>query len=295
MVKVRNPLFLDIISAGSAGILGGVHLKVCCLESCLLNCYWGCEILRLHSALSSCSFSDSTIFENAIEQSFLYKQQFTLAKGNTEIHRVYLPETLEVTDFGEAPRQRYPLVALVTSENVQNLDSCAIVSLLAIIHVPDAHMKLSCRILHRYLLTQSGRIYYLQCLFKSTSNAVSGRDEVEEEEMKPVNGDEEASSDDPIGMRENEVQSRSPRQEKEMEANDSGQNAEEALGIDSEDSEDSLYNGLEPKDCVVCQGAPVTMVLLPCRHACLCRTCVHLVQHCPMCRAHFYKMFVLET
>uniref|UniRef100_UPI00358F0098 cell growth regulator with RING finger domain protein 1-like n=1 Tax=Myxine glutinosa TaxID=7769 RepID=UPI00358F0098 len=293
MVKVRNPLFLDLTSASSAGILGGVLLKVRCLENTLLNCYWGCEIFRVHSALLGCSFRDSTIFEKAIEQSFLHKQQFTLAKGNTEIHRVNLPEALEVTDFGESPRQRYPLVALVTSENSQNLDSCAIVSLLSIIHVPDRHMKLSCRILHRYLLTQSGRIYYLQGLFKSTSNVVSGRDEVEEEEVQPANGDEEALSDDPIVMRENKVQNRSPRLEREMEANDSSTNAEgEALCVDSEDS---LCNGLEPKDCVVCQGAPVTMVLLPCRHACLCRACVHLVQRCPMCRDPFCKMFVLET
>ena len=37
--------------------------------------------------------------------------------------------------------------------------------------------------------------------------------------------------------------------------------------------------------CVVCFGAPRSVVLLPCTHACLCRTCAAKLEACPGCRA----------
>lgn len=47
------------------------------------------------------------------------------------------------------------------------------------------------------------------------------------------------------------------------------------------------------RDCVVCQNAAVNKVLLPCRHACVCDSCVSHFQHCPMCRAFIQESFTL--
>jgi len=43
------------------------------------------------------------------------------------------------------------------------------------------------------------------------------------------------------------------------------------------------------QDCVVCLTEPVSTVVLPCRHYCLCLTCANLVRgqntsKCPICR-----------
>ncbi|XP_029965838.1 cell growth regulator with RING finger domain protein 1 [Salarias fasciatus] len=46
-------------------------------------------------------------------------------------------------------------------------------------------------------------------------------------------------------------------------------------------------------DCVVCRGAPVNRVLLPCRHACVCDGCMLHFQHCPVCRAFVLESFAL--
>lgn len=47
------------------------------------------------------------------------------------------------------------------------------------------------------------------------------------------------------------------------------------------------------RDCVVCQNAAVTRVLLPCRHTCVCDSCVSHFQHCPICRAFILESFTL--
>lgn len=47
------------------------------------------------------------------------------------------------------------------------------------------------------------------------------------------------------------------------------------------------------RDCVVCQSAAVSVVLLPCRHACVCDGCVAHFQHCPICRAVILESFTL--
>lgn len=47
------------------------------------------------------------------------------------------------------------------------------------------------------------------------------------------------------------------------------------------------------RDCVVCQNAEVNRVLLPCRHACVCDSCVSHFQHCPICRAFILESFTL--
>ena len=47
------------------------------------------------------------------------------------------------------------------------------------------------------------------------------------------------------------------------------------------------------RDCVVCQNAAVNRVLLPCRHACVCDSCVSHFQHCPICRAFVLESFAL--
>lgn len=57
--------------------------------------------------------------------------------------------------------------------------------------------------------------------------------------------------------------------------------------------EEDWSEGTEGRDCVVCQNAAVNRVLLPCRHACMCDSCVSFFQHCPICRAFVQESFAL--
>lgn len=40
-------------------------------------------------------------------------------------------------------------------------------------------------------------------------------------------------------------------------------------------------------DCVVCLSEEAEIILLPCRHVCVCATCFKEVDKCPVCRAEF--------
>lgn len=50
----------------------------------------------------------------------------------------------------------------------------------------------------------------------------------------------------------------------------------------------------EPPQCCICQTHPVTIAILPCRHACVCRACFgKLKNRCPMCRTQVTSFFSL--
>ncbi|KAM7394906.1 hypothetical protein PAMA_006581 [Pampus argenteus] len=60
-----------------------------------------------------------------------------------------------------------------------------------------------------------------------------------------------------------------------------------------EEEEEEDWSKGRGRDCVVCQNAEVNRVLLPCRHACVCDSCVSHFQHCPICRGFILESFAL--
>ncbi|KTG32661.1 hypothetical protein cypCar_00014148, partial [Cyprinus carpio] len=73
-----------------------------------------------------------------------------------------MPPDLGVTDFGLLPRDRYPLVAVLTLATPETRDNYNIVAGVTVLHVPDDKYRLSARILFQYLLTAQGNLYDLK-------------------------------------------------------------------------------------------------------------------------------------
>ena len=73
--------------------------------------------------------------------------------------------------------------------------------------------------------------------------------------------------------------------------------------LEDSDAEDRLADTVEVCDvleeatnlCVVCQNAPVFYTVLQCRHACVCFTCIKLLDKCPMCRGFIDSYFRLDA
>ncbi|XP_041660658.1 cell growth regulator with RING finger domain protein 1 [Cheilinus undulatus] len=265
MVQVTNPFGLEV-GSGPASVSDGVNLKPCCLEPCVLSCYWGCEIRALQGALQAHQHGKRIRtpqhVQEALQLCYLHYESFTISsQERPEIHTC-IPPDLGVTDLGPMPREHYPLVAVLTLAEQEARETHNIVASVSVLHVPDEKYRLSARVLFHYLLTTQGNMYELKPLFMSAeSGGASG------------------------------VSEQSPAQ------SESG----EAVGVEPSPAEEDDYvdgdgefrSAGGSRDCVVCQNAAVNRVLLPCRHACVCDGCVSRFQHCPICRAFILESFTL--
>ncbi|XP_034143593.1 cell growth regulator with RING finger domain protein 1 isoform X2 [Esox lucius] len=269
MVQVTNPFALEIGSSGAASVKEGISLHPCCLEPCVLSCYWGCGVHALQGALQTHQHSPSKLstpqlFQEALHFQYHHCQTFHTGADDREEYHTKIAPDLGIADFGLLPRERYPLVALLTLSEPEARDTYNIMASVTVLHVPDDKYSLSARILFQYLLTAQGNMYELKPLFMSAeSRGLSGATDF------------------------------TPSNEVPAEPQERGMGKEKEEDIPGTQDEAWSEEG-KGQDCVVCQNAPVNRVLLPCRHACVCDGCVDRFQHCPICRAFVLESFTLS-
>lgn len=258
MRQVKNPFGLEITESSSASLATGVTLTTDCLEESRLTCYWGCSVQRLHEALQKHVYcfriGTPQALEEALYSDYLHREQYFIKKHSKEEIYCQFPSNTEIEDFGPVPRSRYPLVALLTLADEDDREIYDIISMVSVIHIPDKTYKLPCRILYQYLILAQGQFYDLKQLFMSANT--------------------------------------SPTPSSDPSAADRGaeQNLLERAGLAGSDVQPMEESS---KDCVVCQNGGVNWVLLPCRHACLCDSCVCYFKQCPMCRQFVQESFAL--
>ncbi|KAF5887404.1 cell growth regulator with RING finger domain protein 1, partial [Clarias magur] len=259
MVQVSNPFSLEINTNTTPGsVTDGVCLQACCLEECVLSCYWGCSVQALQFTLQehrhTRRLNTARLIQQSLQGQYVYCHTHTLGKGQRSECVTQMPPDLGVTDFGFLPRDRYPLVAVLTLANTEDRELYDIVASVTVLHVPDDKYRLSVRVLFHLLLTADGNMFDLKPLFMSTD------------------GTSPAPAEEPPEPEENK------REDEE----------------EGSEEEEGAWPGAVGRDCVVCQNAGVNRVLLPCRHACVCDECVCRFQHCPMCRAFVCESFTLS-
>ncbi|NXM32060.1 CGRF1 protein, partial [Oxyruncus cristatus] len=260
MRQVKNPFGLEIPRPAAASLTKGVTLTPDCLEDCVLTCYWGCSVQKLHEALQKHVYcfriKTPQALEDALYNEYLYRQQYlrSIKKNDKEEKYCQLPEDAQVVDFGPVPRSRYPLVALLTLADEEDREIYDIIAMVAVIHIPDESYRLSCRVLYQYLLLAQGQYHDLKQLFMSANSPAPSSSHT-----FPGKSSTDRTLLEKGGLAGNEPE------------------------LQEENS----------KDCVVCQNGPVNWVLLPCRHTCLCDGCVRYFQQCPMCRQFVQESFPL--
>ncbi|KAK9531016.1 hypothetical protein VZT92_010470 [Zoarces viviparus] len=255
MVQMTNPFILEM-GPRPASVADGVSLRPCCLEPCVLSCFWGCEVSALQAALKAHQhhpLSAPQCLQEALQLRYHHCHSFHIGSEDREERRTQIPADQGIADFGPLPRERYPLVAVLTLAEPEARDTYNIVASLTVIHVPDDKYSLSARVLFQYLLTSQGNMFELKPLFMSAdSGGVS----------EPPDSEQRTQPSEP----------------------------NEACRVEPSPVAEEAWRG---RDCVVCQNAAVNKVLLPCRHACVCDSCVSHFQHCPMCRAFVQESFTL--
>ncbi|XP_061468505.1 cell growth regulator with RING finger domain protein 1 [Rhineura floridana] len=259
MQQVKNPFSLEIKNPETASAANGITLMPDCLEDCLLTCYWGCSVQKLHEALQKHAYcfriKTPQAFEDALYNEYLYRQQYCIKTTDKEEKHCQVPEKAQIIDFGPVPRSRYPLVVLLTLTDEGNREIYDIISMVSVIHVPDDSYRLSCRILYQYLLMAQGQFHDLKQLFMSANSNASSLSS-----PPAVERTEDCALLEKVRLAEND---------------------------EAETPDESN------KDCIVCQNRAVNWVLLPCRHTCLCDECVKYFQQCPMCRQFVRESFPL--
>lgn len=200
MVQVPNPFSLEINTHTTLGsVTDGVCLQPYCLEECVLSCYWGCSVQALQFALqehrNTRRLNTAHLFQQALQGQYLHCHTFIMGKGQRSECVTQMPPDLRVTDFGFLPRDRYPLVAVLTLAKVEDRDAYDIVVSVTVLHVPDDKYRLSARILFHVLLTADGNMFDLKPLFMSTdgTSPTLTEEEVKPHEEEPK--DEEVESD----------------------------------------------------------------------------------------------------
>uniref|UniRef100_A0A8C2FHH6 Cell growth regulator with ring finger domain 1 n=1 Tax=Cyprinus carpio TaxID=7962 RepID=A0A8C2FHH6_CYPCA len=165
MVQVTNPFALEMASTAGT-VTEGVSLQPYCLEDCVLSCFWGCGVQALQAALQShqhgLRLRTPELFQEALELRYLHHQSFNIHKEEKGEYFTQMPPDLGVSDFGLLPRDRYPLVAVLTLATPETRDNYNIVAGVTVLHVPDDKYRLSARILFQYLLTAQGNLYDLK-------------------------------------------------------------------------------------------------------------------------------------
>ncbi|KAJ3606460.1 hypothetical protein NHX12_025981 [Muraenolepis orangiensis] len=280
MVQVTNPFALEL-GSGPSSVREGVAVRPRCLEPCVLSCFWGCSVNALQGALQAHQrgprLSSPRLVQEALHFQYHHCQTFFVDSGEAGEHRTRMPSELGVQDFGLLPRERYPLVAVLTLVEPETREAYNIVSSITVVHVPDKSYGLSSRSLFQYLLTAHGNMYELKPLFMSGEGA----------QPDPNQRAEPQAAGAPSGE---------PAPAPEDDHNDGG-GEEDAAAVADEDKEEEeeWHDGEgEGRDCVVCQNGAINRVLLPCRHACVCDACVSRFQHCPICRSFVMESFALS-
>ena len=77
-------------------------------------------------------------------------------------------------------------------------------------------------------------------------------------------------------------------------AEEGGGTANRSVEEDGGTASRSAEEGVEPDkrtNCIVCLTDPIELVILPCRHTCLCSGCCQKLLNCPICRKFIVNTF----
>ena len=129
---------------------------------------------------------------------------------------------------------------------------------------------------------------------RETENSVENRSNLHAKETRSLNKDfvsESSKTCTRDGTSTRDASSHSTYDASQGEQNDGMSSTESHPLKDTRRNSDVLKD--ESNLCVVCQNSPIFYTLLLCRHACVCHSCIKLLDRCPMCRGFIDSYFRL--
>ncbi|XP_063429534.1 cell growth regulator with RING finger domain protein 1-like [Mytilus trossulus] len=260
------------------------HLDLSLKQSCLIYIYWGAVITEFFQEIQK-PWLD--ILENLKAGEWLKESTLFVETGiqlSPGKHKQLMKNQPEVTGelLGSRPRKRYPAIVITVIENISDLTSSSypqIVAVFSVIHVQDTVCNSDTHIMYQYLKTTDDQVTTLQPLFVS---------QLQQSEVSP-GGDNSINDNDNVDSHTSVSQDNVAQHSSIIENSDLHRQPQ------SEDHPHTGSNGknvqTHSSECVVCQTKDVTIAILPCRHACVCDTCLQQLDKCPMCRGYIVSYF----
>ncbi|KAL1780598.1 cell growth regulator with RING finger domain protein 1 [Sigmodon hispidus] len=256
MRQVKNPFGLELTQSSSASLAAGMTLTTDCLEDSRLTCFWGCSVQKLYEALQKHVYCFRISTPHALEEA-LYSdylhREQYFIKKNSK-EEIYCQLPKDTEIEDFGPVPR-SRYPLVALLTLADEDDREIYDIISMVSV--IHIP--------------DKTYKLPCriLYQYLLLAQGQFYDLKQ-----------------LFMSANSSPSSNP--------SPADRNAEQSLlekaGLAGSEAEPVEENS---KDCVVCQNGGVNWVLLPCRHACLCDSCVCFFKQCPMCRQFVQESFAL--
>ncbi|XP_030855376.1 cell growth regulator with RING finger domain protein 1 isoform X3 [Strongylocentrotus purpuratus] len=172
-------------------------------------------------------------------------------------------------DLGPTPRSKYPLVILVSlhDEDYETWShNVSIHTMLWVVHLPDSIITKPLHIISQMLITSQGLVCDVQKMYMAADETSLSEETGSLPEVQTP-GDDDNSR---------------PCNEHQVPPASHGGDCPSDGGLDFS------------RRCIVCQNAPITRVIIPCRHACVCEMCLGVLNACPMCRGVISSHFRLD-
>lgn len=269
--EVCNPFLVTLSKQHRTNTEEGLNLELSLLKPGFVKLFWGANVEEFYKelehpweVLSSRIQDELFLEENKLEVSNYSERSQVCEKS---AWHTTVPD--KINQYNEAvPRKVYPVVVACTLEE-SVLDDVQIVIMLSVLHIKDPNLQLDSQVLLQFLITNDNKITTLQPFYVSTETSnrnTERRQYYSDSPFQQLNsGNLSSDITDTTGTTNNHG------------------NAEETL------------NGHEDIDsCCVCQDAEMTIVLLPCRHGCVCSGCFVKLDKCPVCRDVFTSYFRLK-
>ncbi|XP_029645246.1 cell growth regulator with RING finger domain protein 1 [Octopus sinensis] len=316
MVGIQTPFSLQMDPTKNSSLLSGLHCVVSSLVASRLYSFWGVNIQALYQEfqLPWQQLQEHIHSDNFLTGSYVCKDEPLVLDCCSE-KQLHLPTPQAMADVSMAANSRtiYPIVLLnVSRSSTHPTDgSVQVVAMLSAIHLKDSVCSMNSHIINQHLKTYNNQIFNLQPLFIASlpddegsqqttqvpSSTVSAKQSSQSHLTEDVNTSSsnitEMPSSSASGMKDVTASSSEgdlgTTANAELQASSAVCDKPVSTDCNATDSESSTQN-----DCIVCQCESISMALLPCRHACVCRTCFSKLERCPMCREYIHSYFCLE-
>ncbi|XP_074651692.1 cell growth regulator with RING finger domain protein 1-like [Tubulanus polymorphus] len=160
IVGIFNPFEIKFPNLQNKSLSDGVHCSITTKIPCYIQTFWGAVIDKTHwkIRLPWRQYLDELLSDSLLNDQCIIKDVPQLLHSGT--HHMHLQTELKVESLGQSPRARYPLVIIMSTQNIYDSDS-SVISLISILHLKDSVCDGASHLIYSYIKSNQGDVGHL--------------------------------------------------------------------------------------------------------------------------------------